>query len=225
MGELMQAVLTAEPQRASLVPGQAAQNARKLRGDLEKVLAKAVSKEPGRRYASVEQLADDLKAYRRTLAQEVVVRETTKLRVHERKQRRGVLLPEIIEEIAPGVIDRHWRPALAYNMSWPRRAGAGPRGHELKSKAFSHSQGDDEGVSMGHAHERRCHGFHVSQPYVGKFGVDRRIRFDRRVTWLRSNSCDIARRVAERVGHRRFRHRRRGRWTAGGRTLDARRPW
>ena len=65
IGELMQAVLTAEPQRASLVPGQAPQYARKLRGDLETVLAKAVAKEPGRRYATVEQLADDLESYRR----------------------------------------------------------------------------------------------------------------------------------------------------------------
>ena len=41
-----------------------ARHARKLRGDLETVLVKAVAKEPGRRYASVEQLADDLEAYR-----------------------------------------------------------------------------------------------------------------------------------------------------------------
>jgi tetratricopeptide (TPR) repeat protein len=63
LGELMHAVLTAEPQRASLVPGLAPQYARKLRGDLETVLAKAVAKEPPRRYASVEQLADDFESY------------------------------------------------------------------------------------------------------------------------------------------------------------------
>jgi non-specific serine/threonine protein kinase/serine/threonine-protein kinase len=64
IGELLQAVLHSEPQRASLIPGQSPQSARKLRGDLEKVLAMAVAKDPARRYASVEQLADDLKAYR-----------------------------------------------------------------------------------------------------------------------------------------------------------------
>jgi len=63
--EMVQAVLTAEPQRASLIPGLAPSHARKLRGDLETVLVKAVAKEPSRRYASVEQFADDLEAYRR----------------------------------------------------------------------------------------------------------------------------------------------------------------
>ncbi len=65
IGELVQAVLTAEPQRASRIPGQPAQHARKLRGDLENVLAKAVAKEPGQRYASVEQFADDLVSHLR----------------------------------------------------------------------------------------------------------------------------------------------------------------
>jgi tetratricopeptide (TPR) repeat protein len=63
VGEIVQAVLTAEPLRASQVPGLAPQHARKLRGDLENIMAKAVAREPGRRYASVEQLADDLQAY------------------------------------------------------------------------------------------------------------------------------------------------------------------
>ena len=62
--ELVQAVLTAEPQRASLAPGLTPRQARKLKGDLDNILAKAVAKEPSRRYASVEQLADDLEAYR-----------------------------------------------------------------------------------------------------------------------------------------------------------------
>jgi eukaryotic-like serine/threonine-protein kinase len=65
MGELVHAVLTAEPQRASAIAGLPSHDARKLRGDLEKVLAKAVAKEPERRYASVEQLADDLESYRK----------------------------------------------------------------------------------------------------------------------------------------------------------------
>ena len=39
--------------------------ARKLRGDLENILAKAVAKDPNRRYASAQQLADDLESFRR----------------------------------------------------------------------------------------------------------------------------------------------------------------
>jgi non-specific serine/threonine protein kinase/serine/threonine-protein kinase len=63
--EIMQAVLTAEPLRASLVPGLTAHLSRNMRGDLENILAKAVAKEPSRRYATVEQLADDLAAYQK----------------------------------------------------------------------------------------------------------------------------------------------------------------
>lgn len=61
LDELVTAVLTAEPQRASLTPGLAPHVSRQLRGDLDTVLAKALAKDPARRYTSVEQLAHDLK--------------------------------------------------------------------------------------------------------------------------------------------------------------------
>jgi eukaryotic-like serine/threonine-protein kinase len=63
--EAVQAVLTAEPILASRLPGLAASRARKLRGDLENILVKAVAKDPNRRYASAQQLADDLESFRR----------------------------------------------------------------------------------------------------------------------------------------------------------------
>lgn len=63
LDELVSAVLTAEPQRASLTPGLAPQVSRQLRGDLDTVLAKALAKDPARRYASVEQLAEDLQRH------------------------------------------------------------------------------------------------------------------------------------------------------------------
>jgi tetratricopeptide (TPR) repeat protein len=62
--EIVHAVLTTEPRRASMTPGLAPRHARKLKGDLDNILAKAVAREPARRYASVEQLGDDLQAYR-----------------------------------------------------------------------------------------------------------------------------------------------------------------
>jgi non-specific serine/threonine protein kinase/serine/threonine-protein kinase len=65
LDEMMRAVLNAEPIRASQAPGLTAHHRRKLRGDLDNVLAKAVAKDPGRRYAGVQQLADDLEAYRK----------------------------------------------------------------------------------------------------------------------------------------------------------------
>jgi tetratricopeptide (TPR) repeat protein len=63
--EMMHAVLTAEPTRASRAPGLAPHEARRLKGDLENILAKAVARDPERRYASVEQFAGDLDAFRR----------------------------------------------------------------------------------------------------------------------------------------------------------------
>jgi tetratricopeptide (TPR) repeat protein len=54
-----------ETRRASASPGLAPADARALRGDLDNVLARAIAPEPARRYSSVEQLADDLEAYRR----------------------------------------------------------------------------------------------------------------------------------------------------------------
>ena len=63
--EAVQAVLSAEPVPASRVPGLPSARARKLRGDLENILAKAVAKDPNRRYASAQQLADDLESFRR----------------------------------------------------------------------------------------------------------------------------------------------------------------
>lgn len=63
--EVVRAALTAEPVRASLSPQLPPQRARRLRGDLDNILAKALAKDPTRRYASVQQLADDLEAHRR----------------------------------------------------------------------------------------------------------------------------------------------------------------
>lgn len=62
--EMVRAVLEAEPLRPSLVPGQPPAQARRLRGDLDTILLRAVAKNPARRYATVQQLADDLQRNR-----------------------------------------------------------------------------------------------------------------------------------------------------------------
>jgi non-specific serine/threonine protein kinase/serine/threonine-protein kinase len=64
LDELLQAVLTAEPMRPSLVPGLGPQTARKLRGDLDNILLRAIARERDRRFPSVEQFAEDLERYR-----------------------------------------------------------------------------------------------------------------------------------------------------------------
>ena len=63
--EAVQAVLNAEPMVASRAPDVPPARARRMRGDLDNVLAKAVAKDPNRRYASAQQLADDLEAFGR----------------------------------------------------------------------------------------------------------------------------------------------------------------
>jgi serine/threonine protein kinase len=56
-----QAICEQDVIRPSLVPDKAL--ARKLSGDLDNILLKALQKDPGRRYASVEQFSDDLRRY------------------------------------------------------------------------------------------------------------------------------------------------------------------
>jgi tetratricopeptide (TPR) repeat protein len=58
------ATLHSEVRPASAAPGLPPAEARVLRGDLDNVLAKAVAREPQRRYASAEQFAGDLDAWR-----------------------------------------------------------------------------------------------------------------------------------------------------------------
>lgn len=67
--ELIQAILTEDPPRPSTVAEGPPSLRRYLQGDLENVLAKALKKDPGERYASIDAFADDL---RRFLAHEPI---------------------------------------------------------------------------------------------------------------------------------------------------------
>ena len=59
--EMAQAVLDEEPERPSAVASRAER--RRLRGDLDNIVMKALRKEPERRYASVEQFSDDIRKH------------------------------------------------------------------------------------------------------------------------------------------------------------------
>jgi len=68
--EQLRAVVEAEPRRLSEAVGRkegggaaAAKRARELRGDLDNIVAKALKKVPGERYANAQQMADDLRRY------------------------------------------------------------------------------------------------------------------------------------------------------------------
>jgi len=65
--EIERAILTTVPVAASIVAarseGPSRGWSRQLRGDLDRIIAKAMAKEPERRYASAEALGDDLRRY------------------------------------------------------------------------------------------------------------------------------------------------------------------
>ena len=84
-------VCRSEPPRPSAVVERGARRARELRGDLDTIVLTALQKEPARRYASVEQLADDLRRYldgRPVLARPATWRYRTRRFV--RRHRAGV---------------------------------------------------------------------------------------------------------------------------------------
>jgi non-specific serine/threonine protein kinase/serine/threonine-protein kinase len=61
--ELVRIVCQEEPVRPSAVPGLSAERRRALAGDLDNIVLLALRKEPERRYASVEQLDDDIRRH------------------------------------------------------------------------------------------------------------------------------------------------------------------
>ena len=63
--EVARAVLEQDPERPSVTAARAGnpQLARRLRGDLDAIVLKAMAKEPGKRYATVEQLATDVQRF------------------------------------------------------------------------------------------------------------------------------------------------------------------
>jgi serine/threonine-protein kinase len=64
--EVARAVLEQEPERASVTAarlGLPPKHARRLQGDLDAIVSRAMSKEPARRYATVEQLSADIHRY------------------------------------------------------------------------------------------------------------------------------------------------------------------
>jgi serine/threonine-protein kinase len=68
--EQLRAVVEAEPRRLSEAVGRregggvaAAKQGRELRGDLDNIVAKALKKVPGERYANAQQMAEDLRRY------------------------------------------------------------------------------------------------------------------------------------------------------------------
>jgi tetratricopeptide (TPR) repeat protein len=64
LGEIIHAVLHSDPALASTTPGLARNRARRLRGDLDCILRRAIAKDPADRFTTAQQLADDIERYR-----------------------------------------------------------------------------------------------------------------------------------------------------------------
>ena len=74
LDEMLRIVTDVEPRRPSAAAADAAPDQRRaLRGDLDAIVLKAMSKEPARRYASAQELSEDLRRYLER--QPVVARE------------------------------------------------------------------------------------------------------------------------------------------------------
>src|SRR5262245_8366923 len=63
LGEMARAICEEEPRAPSMAAAAQPRRARELRGDLDTVVLKALSKEPSRRYASAEALAEDIRRF------------------------------------------------------------------------------------------------------------------------------------------------------------------
>jgi non-specific serine/threonine protein kinase/serine/threonine-protein kinase len=64
LDQILEAVLKGPSFSASQTPGVDSRLARRLKGDLDAILARAIAKDPERRYASAQQLAEDIERYR-----------------------------------------------------------------------------------------------------------------------------------------------------------------
>jgi serine/threonine protein kinase len=98
--ELLHAVVTVDPPRASLVSAIAGVPRRSLEGDLDNILGKALKKTPGERYLSVGAFSDDLQRF---LTHEPVQARPDSLTYRTRKfvrRHRGSVLSAILTLLA-----------------------------------------------------------------------------------------------------------------------------
>ena len=94
--------------------------ARRLRGDLDTIVLKAMAKEPGRRYASVEQFAEDV---RRHLTNRPVIARPDTLAYRAGKfVRRNTLAVAagglILVSLIAGIVGTTWQAAVAREERW-----------------------------------------------------------------------------------------------------------
>ena len=150
VGEMVHAVCEVEPRPPSAAAAATPRLARRLRGDLDTLALKALAKEPARRYASAEALADDVR--RHLTGHPVQARRDTVAYVAARFVRRhkvgvgaAVLL---VLSLVLGLAGTAWQGALAARQRDRAQAEA-ERAEKVKEFLIGLFQASDPSVSQG----------------------------------------------------------------------------
>jgi tetratricopeptide (TPR) repeat protein/tRNA A-37 threonylcarbamoyl transferase component Bud32 len=135
-GDLMQAIIAADPERPSdALHGKHDGDRRRLRGDLDTIVLKAMSKEPARRYQSVERFAEDLERHLAGLPV-LARRDTLAYRAAKFVRRRAGLVAAaavVFVALAAGVAATLWQAERARDA----QARAERRFNDVRSLARS----------------------------------------------------------------------------------------
>ncbi len=128
--DVARAVCEVEPRPPSLAVASQPRLAKRLRGDLDTIVLKALSKEPSRRYASAEALAEDVR--RHLAGHPVQARRDTMAYVAAKFVRRhkvGVAAAAVVTlSLLLGLVGTTWQAAVAARERDRARTGGGARG-------------------------------------------------------------------------------------------------
>ncbi len=133
--EVERVVCTQEPLPPSDATGPAGVPARELHGDLDNIVLKAIQKEPGRRYGSVDQFSDDIRRYLEGLP--VIARKDTfgyRAGKFARRHRAGVVAAALVViALSAGAAATLWEARVAVQQ----RARAERRFNDVRKLANS----------------------------------------------------------------------------------------
>ena len=148
--DVARAICEAEPRRPSLVVASQPRLARRLRGDLDTIALKALSKEGSRRYTSAEALAEDV--HRHLAGHPVLARRETAVYVAAKFVRRhvvGVTAAAVVTlSLVLGLIGTAWQATVAAHERDRARVEA-ERAQAVKEFLVGLFKAADPAKSMG----------------------------------------------------------------------------
>jgi non-specific serine/threonine protein kinase/serine/threonine-protein kinase len=133
-----------KPKRAGLAIEGRARVKRRLKGDLDNIVLKALRKEPARRYASVEQMAEDIRRHLQGLPV-MATPDSASYRVSKfvRRHTAGVAATALIALAVAGGVAATWREA---RVAVQERARAERRFNDVRKLANSFLFEFDEAI-------------------------------------------------------------------------------